>query len=186
MTTNAKMSTENRAPLKLIENPKTHKDRENNRLYYRQKGFSRSELAMAEKNERSAKALLAVMAKRSRGDLGHSVAGAHCVGPKKKRLIPPKKLLFDDEPTEVDLDNWDAPQKTFEAIAPAVADADADAVASDPAVEAEALVTPPVSTCPSKAVEVVLAVATPTQIKIDLGINTANLDNWEQIDEDFR
>ena len=53
--------------LKLIEKPKTFKDRENNKLYYQQKGFSKSQLETVEKNKKLAFNAMQVIASRGSG-----------------------------------------------------------------------------------------------------------------------
>ena len=53
--------------LKLIEKPKSFKDRENNKLYYQQKGFSKFQLETVEKNKKLALNAMQVISSRGSG-----------------------------------------------------------------------------------------------------------------------
>lgn len=53
--------------VKFIEKPKTFKDRENNKLYYQQKGFSKAQLDTVEKNKKLAANAMQTICSRGSG-----------------------------------------------------------------------------------------------------------------------
>ena len=73
--------------LKLIEKPKTFKDRENNKLYYQQKGFSKSQLETVEKNKKLAANAMQVIASRGSGG-SNPLDGGTSYHPKRNKVHP--------------------------------------------------------------------------------------------------
>jgi hypothetical protein len=74
--------------LKLIEKPKTYQDRENNKLYYQQKGFSKSQLETVEKNKKLAANAMQVIASRGSGG-SNPLDGGISIHKKVKRQSTP-------------------------------------------------------------------------------------------------
>ena len=91
--------------LKLIEKPKTFKDRENNKLYYQQKGFSKSQLETVEKNKKLTFNAMQVIA--SRGSGGSNPLDGGTSYHKRHRILPHTPVATDDvqlPPTKNDLE----------------------------------------------------------------------------------
>jgi hypothetical protein len=91
----------------LIENPKTFKDRENNKLYYRQKFFSKTQLNVLEKNAKFAEEANKHITKRANGGggIGATMSGTctNCPNyknPKKNKQILPNSLSLSKEVEE--------------------------------------------------------------------------------------
>ena len=76
--------------IRLIPNPKTFADRENNKLYYRSKGFSKREMIITEKKEKFNEVFIKDLRKRS-SDYGVLLAPVQYYDPpstKKKKTEP--------------------------------------------------------------------------------------------------
>lgn len=73
--------------IQLIKKPKTSKDWENNKLYYRNKGFSKKQLEQLEKDNKAIENCVKIMTIRSRGGGCNAVDGGTCPNIKKKKKI---------------------------------------------------------------------------------------------------
>ncbi len=73
--------------IQLIEKPKTRKEWENNKLYYRNKGFSKKQLEQIEKDNKAIENCVKIMTIRSRGGGCNAVDGGTYPNIKKKKNI---------------------------------------------------------------------------------------------------
>jgi hypothetical protein len=100
-------------PIRLIENPKSRRDWENNKLYYRNKGFSKTQLERIEKNNKIALNAQQVIAARSNGGGCNPLDGGCSNRTKRKKpqqhvpFLPPidSSPLPIPPPTQVVNDN---------------------------------------------------------------------------------
>jgi hypothetical protein len=91
--------------IQLIENPKTRKDWENNKLYYRSKSFSKKQLEQVERDNKAIANCIKIMTVRSHGDGGcNAVNGGYCPVIKKKKVFRPVQISTQEtiKPTEAD------------------------------------------------------------------------------------
>jgi hypothetical protein len=91
------------SPIQLIANPKSRKDWENNKLYYRNKAFSKRQLEIMDHEKKVVAHCLRVMSERSHGDGGSNpLNGGYCPPIKKKKVHKPVAVTDNTTPSNTD------------------------------------------------------------------------------------